>query len=118
MAVRVTSWLSAPRLLKALVSQVRLAIRLFREPQVPVLTKALLPLAAIYVIWPLDFLPDVIPILGQLDDLGVAAVLLEMFLGLCPDPARAFHAAAIAEGRKYSPMPGTGDVIDAEWRRE
>jgi uncharacterized membrane protein YkvA (DUF1232 family) len=118
MAVRVTSWLSAPRLLKAVLSQARLASRLFREPHVPVLTKALLPLAALYVIWPLDFLPDIVPLLGQLDDLGVAAVLLEMFLGLCPAAARTFHAEAIAQGRKYSPMPGTGEVIDAEWRRE
>jgi uncharacterized membrane protein YkvA (DUF1232 family) len=118
MTVRVTSWLSAPRLLKAVVSQARLAMRLFREPHVPLLTKAVLPLAALYVIWPLDFLPDIIPVLGQLDDLGVVALFLEVFLGLCPATARTFHAQAIAQGRKYSPMPGTGEVIDAEWRRE
>ena len=40
MAVRVMSWLSAPRLLKTVVSQARLAVRLFREPHVPVMTKA------------------------------------------------------------------------------
>jgi uncharacterized membrane protein YkvA (DUF1232 family) len=118
MAVRVTSWLSAPRLLKSIWSQARLAVRLFREPHVPFLTKALLPLSALYVIWPLDFLPDIVPFLGQLDDLGVAALLLEVFLGLCPTAARTFHAEAITGGRKYSPMPGTGEVIDAEWRRE
>jgi uncharacterized membrane protein YkvA (DUF1232 family) len=118
MAVRVMSWLSAPRLLRTVVSQARLAVRLFREPHVPILTKAVLPLAALYVIWPLDFLPDIIPLLGQLDDLGVAALLLEGFLGLCPAAARTFHAEAIAQGRKYSQMPGTGKIIDAEWRRE
>ena len=36
MALRVMSWLSAPRLLKTVVSQARLAVRLFREPHVPV----------------------------------------------------------------------------------
>lgn len=118
MAARVTSWLLRPRLLRTLLSQVRLAVRLLREPRVPLLTKALPLLAALYVISPLDLAIDVLPVLGQLDDLVVILVTLEVFLRLCSTVAVAFHRTAIAQGRKYSAMSPADDVIDAEWRRE
>ncbi|PWT79755.1 MAG: hypothetical protein C5B57_13365 [Blastocatellia bacterium] len=101
-----------------LISQIRLAIRLLREPRVPLLTKTLPVLAAIYVISPLDFVPDVLPVLGQLDDLGILAVTLELFLKFCPAEITEFHRTAIAQGRAYSPMSSTDGFIDAEWRRE
>jgi uncharacterized membrane protein YkvA (DUF1232 family) len=112
-----TSWLTKPALLRTLLVQVRLALRLMREPSVPVLTRALPLLAVIYLISPLDFIPDVLPGLGQLDDLGVIVLALELFLKLCPPRAKAFHETALARGDRYAPMPA-GDVIDAEWHRE
>jgi uncharacterized membrane protein YkvA (DUF1232 family) len=118
MAVRVTSWLSWPSLLGTLVSHVRLTVRLLREPGVPLLTKALPVLAGLYVISPLDFVPDVLPVLGQLDDLGVILIALEGFLKVCPAGAVDFHRAAMVQGRRYQPMPATGQVIDVEFRRE
>ena len=118
MAARVTSWLSRPGLLRTLFSHARLAVRLVRDPRVGLLVKTLPLAAALYVISPLDLIPDVIPVLGQLDDLGILLISLEGFLRLCPAAAVAFHRAAILQGRRYSPMPATGDVIDAQWRRE
>jgi len=59
----------------------------------------------LYVISPLDFVPDFLPVLGQLDDLGVVLLALEGFTRLCPTEAVEFHRAAIAQGRKYDPMP-------------
>jgi uncharacterized membrane protein YkvA (DUF1232 family) len=105
-----------PGLLRALVAQVRLAVRLMREPRVPRPLKVLPVLSLLYVVSPLDFVPDVVPVLGQLDDLGIFLVSLEAFLGLCPPGAVLFHRAAIAAGRQYTPMAPTDDVIDAEWR--
>ena len=113
-----SSWLTKPALLRTLLAQLRVAFRLMREPGVPVLTRALPLLAAIYLVFPLDFIPDFLPGLGQLDDLGVIVFALELFLRLCPPRAKAFHESALARGQRYSPMPATGDVIDAEWRRE
>ena len=68
MAVRGRSLLSWPTLLGTLFSHARLAIRLIRDPSVSWFSKALPVLATLYVVSPFDLVPDVIPVLGQLDD--------------------------------------------------
>jgi uncharacterized membrane protein YkvA (DUF1232 family) len=118
MQSRMTSWLSKPGLIRTALSQLRLGVRLLREPGVPFLTKTVPVIAAVYLISPLDFIPDVIPVLGQLYDLAILVAGLELFVRLCPPAASTFHQDAIAHGRPYSPMAGHGDVIDAQWRRE
>jgi uncharacterized membrane protein YkvA (DUF1232 family) len=112
------SWLWRPRLLRMLLTQVRLTLRLLREPRVPLPAKAVPLLTALYVVSPLDVIPDVFPLVGQIDDLTLALVALAAFLKLCPAGPVAFHRGAIAEGRPYAPMSSTDDVIEAEWRRE
>ena len=110
--------MAKPGLLRALLALARLALRLIREPAVPVLAKAVPALAVVYLIWPLDFLPDIFPVLGQLDDLGVVLAALQTFLWLCPGAPAAFHREALAAGRGYSPMPAQSGFIDAECRRD
>lgn len=117
MAARTTSWLTRPGLLRTVLSHLRLALRLVRDPSVPLLTKAVPVLTGLYVISPLDFVPDLIPVLGQLDDLSIVLIGLEMFLRLSPSGTTTFHREAIAQGRPYTPMTPSGDVIDAEYRR-
>jgi len=112
------SWMA---LVGTLLARVRLTWRLLREPGVAILAKALPLLSIFYVIFPLDFVPDLIPVLGQLDDLGVVVLAMEAFVHLCPPDAVAFHRDAIAFGRKYTPMlrpEEAGRVIDAEFRRD
>jgi uncharacterized membrane protein YkvA (DUF1232 family) len=54
--------------------QIRLVLYLVRDPDVPIYLK-LLPLAAlIYILIPTDFIPDVFPVVGQLDDLTALIV--------------------------------------------
>lgn len=125
MAVRTTSWLSLPSLLRTLVSHGRLAWRLLRDPAVPLLVKLLPLAAALYLVSPIDGVPDFLPILGQLDDLGVMLLALESFLKLCPEHVVDFHRAAMTTGRPFAPAPAghrttraPGDVIDVEFRRE
>jgi len=113
-----SSWLSWPSLLRTLAGRVRLSWRLLRDPGVPLLTKSLPVVAVLYLLSPLDFLPDVLPILGQLDDAGVLLIALEAFLKLCPEPLVAHHRDALAGGRGFSPAPQNAVVIDAEFRRE
>jgi uncharacterized membrane protein YkvA (DUF1232 family) len=97
-------------MLRTLLSHLRVSVRLLREPRVPLLFKMIPLFAAGYVISPLDFIPDVLPIIGQLDDLGIVYVALEAFLRVCPTDAVDFHRAAVAQGQRFSPMPATGET--------
>jgi uncharacterized membrane protein YkvA (DUF1232 family) len=118
MAVRLSSWWMRPSLMGALFADLRLAWRLMREPRVPAVVKAIPALAALYVVSPLDFVPDVLPVLGQIDDLGILILSLKAFLRLCPKAQAAFHTDAIASGRPYAPMNPADVVIEATYRRD
>ena len=48
--------------------------RYLRDPQVAVWRKLVGAAAVAYVLWPLDLIPDAIPVLGWLDDIGIVAV--------------------------------------------
>jgi uncharacterized membrane protein YkvA (DUF1232 family) len=111
------SWLARSRTVGALLSDVHLTLRLLREPAVPAYLKVV-PFAALaYVLSPLDLLPDFIPIVGQLDDLGVVILGVKLFLRLCPADVVAFHRDAIVQHRPFAPMTrGGAEVIDAEFR--
>jgi uncharacterized membrane protein YkvA (DUF1232 family) len=52
---------------------------IFFDRRTPLLAKALIVFGALYGISPLDFVPDFLPLLGQLDDLGVIVVAIMMF---------------------------------------
>lgn len=116
MAIRISSWLSRPLSLRLLLGQARLATRLFREPKVPVSLKIVPILAGLYLISPIDLVPDFFPGFGQLDDLGIILAALELFVRLCPSSTQAFHRDAITQRRPYTPMSSTDDIIEAEWR--
>jgi len=113
-----SSWLARSRAFRTLLSDAQLAVRLLREPAVPAWVKAV-PFAALaYVLSPFDLLPDVLPVIGQLDDLGVMILGLKVFLGLCPSGAVAFHRTEIAHRRPFTPMSEAADIIEADFRRE
>ncbi len=58
---------SLPRLIRLFY----LAFRLFLDGRVPAWLKLIPVGALVYTVWPLDFVPDIFPVLGQLDDLTV-----------------------------------------------
>jgi uncharacterized membrane protein YkvA (DUF1232 family) len=68
----------------SLRGKLSLVWRSFRDPDVPVVAKALLPLIVGYLAFPLDLVPDFIPVLGQLDDLVVIAAGMTLFLAMTP----------------------------------
>jgi uncharacterized membrane protein YkvA (DUF1232 family) len=63
-------------LLMFLPNLVMLCYNLLIDKRVSVTDKALFAGAIIYAIMPLDFLPDVIPFLGQIDDIYLIALTL------------------------------------------
>jgi uncharacterized membrane protein YkvA (DUF1232 family) len=50
--------------------------RFFRDSQASMLGKAFVVASVLYIVWPADAIPDVVPVIGWLDDLGVAALAL------------------------------------------
>ena len=62
----------------------RLLIDLTRDGRVPLVARALLPALALYLVLPLDLIPDFIPVLGQLDDLLVIVLIGGLLLRLTP----------------------------------
>lgn len=73
----------------------RLYWGLWKDSRVSWLARAVVVAAAIYIVSPLDFLPDYFPLLGQLDDLTVVFLGLRGFVMLCPKAVVAEHVAAI-----------------------
>ncbi len=59
-----------------LPNMVMLLGRLLKDARVPTAEKALFVAAIVYVISPLDFIPDVLPFIGQVDDMYVVALTL------------------------------------------
>jgi uncharacterized membrane protein YkvA (DUF1232 family) len=63
-------------LLMFLPNMVRLLGRLLKDSRVPLTEKTLFIAAIVYVISPLDFIPDFIPFVGQVDDLFLVSLTL------------------------------------------
>jgi uncharacterized membrane protein YkvA (DUF1232 family) len=55
---------------------VMLVRRLRRDPRVPLSAKVAVVLAALWVISPIDLIPEFLPIIGPLDDVVVVALAL------------------------------------------
>ena len=65
--------------------------RLFRDPRVPTTEKALLVGAIIYVISPIDLIPDFIPFIGEIDDLYLVALVLLRLMARTDDDVLRQH---------------------------
>lgn len=84
-------------LIRHLPNLVKLHWRLFLDHRVPLLPKILLLAAVAYVVVPFDF--DMIPVLGQIDDLVVVALACRWFIRLCPPEVVQEHVDCLDKGR-------------------
>ncbi|MCU0928526.1 MAG: YkvA family protein [Burkholderiaceae bacterium] len=66
--------------------------KLFRHPQTPWLPKVVAVLVLAYALSPIDLIPDVIPVLGQLDDLVLVPLGIALAVKLTPDELWLFAA--------------------------
>ena len=66
----------AIRTLAPKIGYVPALLRFFRDPQASLFGKVFVLLTVAYIVWPLDFIPDVAPVLGWLDDLGFASIAI------------------------------------------
>ena len=82
-------------MLRRLPAYLRLAWRLGRDPALSRTRRAAILGAAGYLASPIDLVPGVVPVLGQLDDLAVAIAALRLALdGLRPERRR-MHLDAV-----------------------
>ena len=86
------------RLVFKLPTYARMVWGIMRDPRTPIGLKGLLAAALAYVVFPVDLVPDVIPILGQADDLTVLLLVLDLFIQNAPAEVKAEHAARARNG--------------------
>lgn len=70
--------------LTGIFKQFRLVWMLMQDGQVPLWAKTIVPLSLIYLVSPIDIIPDVFLGLGQLDDLGIILLGMSLFIKSCP----------------------------------
>lgn len=80
--------------------------RAFMAPETPVPLKALMLLVPLYLISPLDLVPDFIPFAGWLDDVVIVPLMVSWIVGMLPRKAAATRPA------------GPGQVIETTYRRK
>ncbi|MBT4515936.1 MAG: DUF1232 domain-containing protein [Chloroflexi bacterium] len=102
------------RYLWLILPAIRLAWGLFLDRRVRTITKVLPILAVLYVLSPLDLLPDIIPVVGWMDDLIVAGGLLLLFFILAPTEV-VFERLRGSTSRKETQEP-IGETIDGTFR--
>lgn len=73
------------RLLTMFRKELLLAWAVLRDPRAPRAAKLATVLAALYVVSPIDFIPDAIPVLGWLDDGLIGYLLLQLAFKLLPE---------------------------------
>jgi uncharacterized membrane protein YkvA (DUF1232 family) len=72
-------------LLMFLPNMVALCARLLADRRVPVTEKALFAGAILYALMPLDFIPDMLPFVGQIDDAYLISLTLLRLIGRTDD---------------------------------
>ncbi|MGH2444518.1 MAG: DUF1232 domain-containing protein [Candidatus Limnocylindria bacterium] len=91
-------YLRMARLVVRLPTYARVVWGILRDPRTPIGLKGILAAALAYVALPVDLIPDVIPILGQADDLTVLLLVLDLFIQNAPAEVRAEHTARARNG--------------------
>ncbi|MGH9837802.1 MAG: YkvA family protein [Blastocatellia bacterium] len=69
----------------------KLLVRLFKDSRVPTTEKALVAGAIVYVISPIDVIPDLIPFVGQVDDVYLVSLTLLRLLSRSGDDVLREH---------------------------
>ncbi len=62
------------------MQKLRLLWLAFNDRRTPFLAKVLVVVGLLYGAAPIDLVPDVIPLFGQLDDIGLLLIILALFL--------------------------------------
>lgn len=103
---------------KELYRQARLAWGLFWDRRVPWAIKLIPPAALIYLISPIDLIPDFGLGLGQLDDLAVILLGFKLFIELAPADVVREHLRALGARIGQWDLDEEQPVVEGEFTVE
>lgn len=93
--------------------QLRLVYYLMRDRDVPLYLKAL-PLAGLlYVLFPLDLITDLVPVLGQFDDLMIVTIGAKVFIEMAPSQVVAKYTAMM-RGESAKVIDSTASDVERQ----
>lgn len=75
----------------SLIRKAQIAWRAIFDPRTPLSAKGILLLGLLYGAFPIDFVPDLLPLIGVVDDAGVLFAALIAFLHLSKHVRKALH---------------------------
>jgi uncharacterized membrane protein YkvA (DUF1232 family) len=100
----------------SVVRRFSLGWRLLWDPRVSLWVKLAPFFTVLYIISPLDFIPDVILGVGQVDDLGALLVGLELFIRLTPEGIVMQHLQAMGfDVGQWEVVDEEMDLIEGEY---
>jgi len=91
-----------------------LLLRMLVDKRVPLKLKLIPVLAVFYVLLPFDFIPDLIPILGWIDDLVFVAVAILAFLAY--GSSSRLKENTDPSNKSYHGKDGRNNVVDGKYR--
>jgi uncharacterized membrane protein YkvA (DUF1232 family) len=100
--------------------RIKLVLRLIGDRRVNILLKILPVIGLIYLVSPIDLIPDIaLPVVGYLDDALVIWLCTTLFVELCPDAVVQEHMNALqkvvtATWRDVPPQDESGDELEAD----
>jgi uncharacterized membrane protein YkvA (DUF1232 family) len=86
----------AAGILAEIIKNIKLIWRLLNDGRVSPWLKMIVPATLLYLLFPVDIVPDVVPGLGQLDDIAVILLGLKFFVEMCPEEIVRQHLDELA----------------------
>lgn len=113
-----TSKTTDPSAIFEIWRSMQLVWRLMLDSRVPATTKFIVPAVAVYLLSPIDLIPEgFLLFFGMIDDLAVLFFGTKFFISLCPPDVVEEHRRALGGGREFTDdttVDGTYRVVDED----
>ncbi|MBP9501710.1 MAG: DUF1232 domain-containing protein [Candidatus Promineofilum sp.] len=108
----VTEKLKDTSFLQEVWQQIRLVFYLIKDREVPIYLKVVPFIGILYALFPLDIIADVVPVLGQLDDITLLLIGAKVFIEMAPPQVVARYMAQMRGEDTGKIVEGTATDVD------
>ena len=105
-----------PDMLSQLWTSIQLSARLFFDGRVGCFSKFIPLMIGLYILSPIDFLPDILLPFGVMDDLGAFLVGLQMFIHSAPRSVVEEHRARLSGRRQVNYRQDEPHILEGDYR--